>query len=154
MKKIVVVGIGNLLMHDDAAGVHAIRALEEMGLPEEVELVDGGTHSYDLVEFFYQANQVIIIDAMQAGGEPGTIYRAPLEELGLKTDHSCISLHQLHFIDAMYMVNLLGHHPQAIVFGIEPAIVELGLELSPQVAAKMPRLLELIRLEIDSLMSN
>ena len=83
MKKIMVVGIGNLLMQDDGVGVHAIRQLEELGLPEEIGLIDGGTHSYDLVDIFCEANKLIIVDAMQAGGEPGTIYRAPLEELGL-----------------------------------------------------------------------
>ncbi|MDD3365120.1 MAG: hydrogenase maturation protease, partial [Syntrophomonas sp.] len=93
-------------------------------------------------------------DAMQAGGEPGTIYRAPLEELGLKeAANDCISLHQLHFTDAMHMVNLLGHQPQAIVFGVEPAAVDLGLELSPEVSKKMPRLIELIQIEIKNLMS-
>ncbi len=154
MKKIMVVGIGNLLMQDDGVGVHAIRILEELGLPEEIGLIDGGTHSYDLVDIFCESNKLIIVDAMQAGGEPGTIYRAPLEELGLKeADNDCISLHQLHFVDAMHMVNLLGHQPQAIVFGVEPAAVDLGLELSPEVAKKMPRLIELIQIEIQNLMS-
>ena len=90
---------------------------------------------------------------MQAGGEPGTIYRAPLEELGLKPDETCISLHQLHFVDAMHMVNLLGHHPRAIVFGIEPATIQLSLELSPEIAAKLPRLVELVHKEIIELLS-
>jgi hydrogenase maturation protease len=155
LKKIMVVGIGNLLMQDDGVGVHAIRQLEKLGLPEEIGLIDGGTHSYDLVDIFCEANKLIIVDAMQAGGEPGTIYRAPLEELGLKEEsNDCISLHQLHFIDAMHMVNLLGHQPQAIVFGVEPAVVDLGLELSPEVTNKMPRLIELIQIEIQNLMSS
>ena len=109
LKKIMVVGIGNLLMQDDGVGVHAIRALEELGFPEDVELVDGGTHSYDLVEDFCQAENLIIVDAMQAGGEPGTIYRAPLEELGLKPAENITSLHELHFVEAMDMVKMLGH---------------------------------------------
>ena len=154
MKDIMVVGIGNLLMQDDGVGVHVIRQLEKLGLPEEIGLIDGGTHSYDLVDIFCEANKLIIVDAMQAGGEPGTIYRAPLEELGLKAEaNDCISLHQLHFTDAMHMVNLLGHQPQAIVFGVEPATVDLGLELSPKVAQKLPRLIELIQIEIQNLMS-
>ena len=153
MSKISVVGIGNLLMQDDGVGVHVVKRLSELDLPEGVNLIDGGTHSYDLVEFFCESNIIIIIDAMQAGGEPGTIYRAPLEELGLKTDDTCISLHQLHFVDAMHMVNLLGHHPRAIVFGVEPASIQLSLELSPEIAAKLPRLVELVHNEIIELIA-
>ena len=95
-------------MHDDGVGVHAIRALEELGFPEEVELVDGGTHSYDLVEEFCQAENLIIVDAMHTGGEPGTIYRAPLEELGLVPTENITSLHEMHFVEAMEMVQHVG----------------------------------------------
>lgn len=52
MKRILVMGIGNLLMQDDGVGVHVIRQLEQMELPPEVEVVDGGTHSYDLLDYF------------------------------------------------------------------------------------------------------
>jgi Ni,Fe-hydrogenase maturation factor len=51
------------------------------------------------------------------------------------------------------MVNLLGHHPRAIVFGVEPASIQLSLELSPEIAAKLPRLVELIYKEIFELLS-
>lgn len=153
MKKIVVVGIGNLLMHDDGVGVHAIRALEELGFPDDVELVDGGTHSYDLVEEFSQAENLIIVDAMHTGGEPGTIYRAPLEELGLVPAENITSLHEMHFVEAMEMVKMLGYNPPTIVFGIEPAVVGLSMDLSPQVAEKLPRLVELIQLEINKLLA-
>ena len=153
MSKISVVGIGNLLMQDDGVGIHAVNHLSKMDLPEGVNLVDGGTHSYDLVEFFCDSNIIIIIDAMQAGGEPGTIYRAPLEELGLKPDENCISLHQMHFLDAMQMVNLLGYHPCTIVFGVEPAVIDFSLELSPEIAEKLPRLVELVHNEIIELLS-
>lgn len=153
MKKIMVVGIGNLLLQDEGIGVHAINALSELQVSPEVELVDGGTHSYDLVDIFCQAEKLIIVDALQAGGEPGTIYRAPLEQLGLKPDNNCISLHQLHFIDAVEMVKLLGHNPQITVFGVEPAVIGWGMELSPTVADKLPRLTELIKEEIEQMTS-
>ncbi|HCF71317.1 MAG TPA: hypothetical protein DER33_07035, partial [Syntrophomonas sp.] len=86
LKSIMVVGIGNYILQDEGVGVHVINRLMEMNLPPQVSLVDGGTHSYDLVDFFCQADTVIVVDALKAGGEPGTLYRAPLEELGLKPD--------------------------------------------------------------------
>ena len=120
MFKVMVVGIGNYILQDEGVGVHAINRLMEMDFPEGVEIVDGGTHSYDLVDFFCQADNLIIIDAIQAGEEPGTMYRAPLEEMGLKSEENCTSLHQLHFIEAIKMVNLMGYYPRVIVFGVEP----------------------------------
>ncbi len=154
MNKVMVVGIGNYILQDEGVGVHAVNRLMEMDLPAGVEFVDGGTHSYDLVDFFCQAESLIIVDAMQAGGEPGTIYRAPLEELGLKPKEPGISLHDLHFIEAVQMVNLLGHYPSIMVFGVEPEVIGWGMELSPRVAEKLPRLTELIALEIKQLLAS
>lgn len=152
MFKVMVVGIGNYILQDEGVGVHAINRLMEMDFPEGVEIVDGGTHSYDLVDFFCQADNLIIIDAIQAGEEPGTMYRAPLEEMGLKSEENCTSLHQLHFIEAIKMVNLMGYYPRVIVFGVEPQVIDWGLELTPSVAEKLPRLTELVAQEIYSLL--
>jgi len=143
-----VVGIGNLLMQDDGVGVHAIRALEELGFSDDVELIDGGTHSYDLIEEFCRAENLIIVDAMHAGGEPGTIYRAPLDELGLDPVENITSLHEMHFVEAMKMTRMLGFNPDTTVFGIEPAVIAVSMDLSPQVAEKFPRLVELMHQEI------
>lgn len=152
MNKLMVVGIGNYILQDEGIGVHAINCLREMDLPAGVEVIDGGTHSYDLVDIFCHAENLIVIDAIQAGGEPGTMYRAPFEELGLRPQESCTSVHQMHFIEAVKMVNMLGHYPKIIVFGIEPEVVDWGLELTPRVAEKLPRLTELVMKEINALM--
>ena len=154
MSKVMVVGIGNLLMQDDGVGVHAIRALEELGFSDDVELIDGGTHSYDLIEEFCRAENLIIVDAMHAGGEPGTIYRAPFDELGLEPAENITSLHEMHFVEAIKMTRMLGYNPPTTVFGIEPAVVEISMDLSPQVAEKLPRLVELIHQEILKILGN
>ena len=148
-----VVGIGNILLKDEGVGVHVVNELARMELPPEVEVVDGGTHSYDLVDIFSQADHLIIVDALEAGAEPGTIYRVPLEEMGIKPQEAT-SVHQLHFIEAIAMANMLGHHPQVVVFGIQPREIGWGLELTPKVEARVPRVIELIRQEIEKAISN
>lgn len=154
MKRVMVVGIGNLLMQDDGIGVHLVNRLTELGVPKGVELVDGGTHSYDLVDFFCQADHIIIVDAMRAGGEPGTIYRAPLDQLEIRSDrNSLTSVHELNFIEAMEMVHLLDHYPEVLVFGVEPGSLEISLELSPPVAAKVDRLAELVLQDINKIVT-
>lgn len=154
MSKVMVVGIGNLIMQDDGVGVHAIKALEELGFSDDVELIDGGTNSYDLIEEFCRAEHLIIVDAMHAGGEPGTIYRAPYDELGLEPTENITSLHEMHFVEAMNMTRMLGYNPPTTVFGIEPAVVEVSMDLSHQVAEKFPRLVELIHQEILKILDN
>lgn len=152
MKRVMVVGIGNPLLKDEGAGVHAVKRLLEKGMPEGVEIVDGGTNTYDLVDLFCSADDIIIIDALKGGLEPGTIYRAPLEELGLKTQEGAVSLHDLNFMEAMSMVKLLGKNPRVTVFGIEPEIIDWGLDLSEKIEKKMPRLLELVNEEVCRLL--
>lgn len=153
MKRISVVGVGNLLMRDDGFGVHVIRYLEEQGVPEGVELIDGGTHSYDLLDIFAEADVIIAVDSIQAGTEPGTLYRAPLDEMGFETNDRAASLHDLNFVEAVQMLRLMGHDPQFIVFGIQPKEMYLDLELSPEVAAKVPRVAELIQEEIQRIIN-
>lgn len=154
MKKVRVVGIGNLVMHDDGLGPHLIQMLEGMGdVPDGVELIDGGTHSYDLVEFFADADAVIIVDALKFEQEPGTIYRAPFKELRGDPINEAKSVHELNFIDAINMVNMLGHDPEVIVFGMEPKTIDVSMDLSPELEAKLPRLAELVKAEISRLLS-
>ncbi|HWP95675.1 MAG TPA: HyaD/HybD family hydrogenase maturation endopeptidase [Syntrophomonadaceae bacterium] len=154
MKRIMVMGVGNLLLRDEGVGVHVIRLLETMNLPPEIELVDGGTHTYDLLDFFSEADLCFVIDAMEAGGEPGTVYRAPLEELGLEPKRDLQSLHDLQFAEAMEMLRLMGHSPQVVVYGVQPHTIELGLELTPVVAEQVPRVAAMIQEEINSLFNN
>ena len=153
MKRIMVMGIGNVLMQDDGVGVHVIRQLEDMDLPPQVELVDGGTHSYDLLDYFSQADICIVVDAMHAGSKPGTVYRAPVEELGMSPNPNMQSLHEMSFAEAMYMLQLEGYQPQVLVYGVEPHTVDLGLELTPVVAEQVPFILEMIMKDIQAMLS-
>ncbi|HWQ77080.1 MAG TPA: HyaD/HybD family hydrogenase maturation endopeptidase [Syntrophomonas sp.] len=153
MKRIMVMGIGNLLMQDDGVGVHVIRRLEEMDLPPEVELVDGGTHTYDLLDYFSQADFCIVVDAMHGGGNPGTVYRIPLEEMDLSPNPDIQSLHEMSFAEAMYMLELEGYQPQVLVYGVEPHTVDLGLDPTPVVADKISLILEMIQKDIQALLA-
>lgn len=152
LSKTAIVGIGNYIMQDEGVGVHVLNRLSEMQcIPYDVELIDAGVNSYDMVDIFGKYEHLIVIDAMQAGGEPGTIYRAPLDDLGLRPVDSITSLHEMHFIEAVQMVRLLGYDPQIMVFGIEPESMAAGMELSPAVKVKIPQIIELITQELKQL---
>jgi len=153
VKRIMVMGIGNVLMQDDGVGVHVIRQLEQMNLPPQVELVDGGTHSYDLLDYFSQADICIVVDAMHAGGKPGTVYRVPLEELDMKPNPNIQSLHEMSFAEAMYMLQLEGYNPEVLVYGVEPCSVELSLELTPVVAEQVSFIVKRIQQDIAEMLA-
>ncbi len=74
-RKTLVLGLGNILMGDEGVGVHAVRALEKRGLPACVELLDGGTGGFTLLEPLESADRIILIDAAADGNPPGTVTR-------------------------------------------------------------------------------
>jgi hydrogenase maturation protease len=141
-------------MQDEGVGVHVINHLAQLKcLPEEVDLIDAGVNSYDMLDIFADYPVLILIDAMQAGGEPGTIYRVPLEELGLQPDLNITSLHELHFIEAVSMAKLMGYQPEILVFGLEPETIKVGMELSPTIQAKLPQVMELVTRDVERILA-
>ena len=73
--RILVLGLGNILLSDEGVGVHLVRELEKENLPDNVVLMDGGTTGFELIRLFEGMSKVIIIDAMKADLEVGTVVR-------------------------------------------------------------------------------
>jgi hydrogenase maturation protease len=146
--KIVVLGVGNLLLADEGVGIHAIQDLGRRDLPPEVELVDGGTSTLNLLPNLHRARAVIVIDALKAGGTAGDIYRCRPEDL-VENQEQPMSLHQVDFVQLLQIAERLGYGiGPAVIYGVEPGEITWSMDLSPAVAAKMPRLLELVVAEI------
>lgn len=145
-----VLGIGNVLLRDEGVGVHVVRALEEAELPNGVETLDGGTSGADLIDWIAGRDKVIVVDATSADGRPGTVYRLSVEDLIRKTA-SLGSLHEFGFLETYLMARQLGCAPrEVVIFGVEPADIEFGLELSASVRAQLPRVVELVLKEVST----
>jgi len=86
--------MGNLIYRDEGIGVHIIQEMGKMELPSHIELLDIGTSTMDLISYLKEVKKLIIIDAMRAGGKPGTIYKCKPEDL-LPKDEGPISLHEI-----------------------------------------------------------
>ena len=143
--KTAIVGIGNILQKDDGVGVWVIQQLQEEGL-EGVEIVDAGTAVYDLLPTFMENERLIVVDSLKADHAPGTIYRLTADELKWREGKS--SLHEIHFLDLLKMIQKLGHHPEVTVIGIEPEEICYHLGLSESVADKIPQIITLLKKEI------
>lgn len=150
-KKIVVIGVGNLLLADEGIGIHAVNELKKENLHPSVEIIDGGTAGIDLLFLLEDANYAIIIDCVEAATEPGTILRIPVEELILQAPVQAISLHDINLAEVLSMANSLNKLPATVIFGIQPGEICFGTELTPAVNNSLPRLIKLVKQEINNL---
>jgi len=148
---ILILGIGNILLKDEGIGVHVVKKIKEMSLPDNVEVLDGGTAGLDLVDFISGYKKLIVIDAVTTGDKPGTIYR--LLETNLKIKPKAImSFHEIDFLDALYMSDVMGEKPEEIiVIGVEPKDMSDGVELSPEIEERIPRIIEIVMEELNNL---
>jgi len=150
VQDILILGIGNILLKDEGVGVHVVNKLKEMPLPDNVEVLDGGTAGLDLADFIANRKKVIVIDTVKAGEKPGTIYR--LTEKNLNTQPKAImSFHEIDFLHALYLSEAMGEKPEeTIVIGVEPKDMSDGLELSPEIEERIPKIIEFVLKELNN----
>jgi hydrogenase maturation protease len=146
-----ILGVGNLLLRDEGVGVQVIKALEDRPLPAGIELLDGGPLGIDLLAYISEAERIIVVDAVKGGGEPGAIYRLTPEILG-QFKEQALSLHQVGFLEVLDLSEQLGNRPEAIIYGIEPQVIDWGLELTEPVQAAVPRVVELVLVEAEKML--
>ncbi|MEW6556741.1 MAG: HyaD/HybD family hydrogenase maturation endopeptidase [Elusimicrobiota bacterium] len=156
LHKIAVVGFGNILMGDEGVGVHVIKELQNPStfyrLPSTVELIDGGTASFDVILSLKNVDKLIIIDAIKNGGISGEIYKFQnfqISKFG-NLEIEKLSLHDINIIDALKIAGKVGQLPKEIIFiGIEPKEILPKLELSEEVKNKIPEVIKMVMSEIN-----
>lgn len=146
--KTVVLGLGNALLKDEGIGVHVIHALQHNSIPEEVEIIDGGT-SPDITYLIEDARKLIVVDAARGGGEPGTIYRLALDDITSQGELT-LSTHDISLFYSLRLMESLGNSPEeTVIIGVEPKEIDLGLELSPELEQKVPSVIKVVLEEIE-----
>ena len=147
---ILVLGIGNVLLRDEGIGVHIIEEMKKNDLPDNVELVDGGTGGADLLDVIAERQKVIVIDAVQGDYKPGTLIRFTAEDL-VKLDGTEVSLHELGLYETLLMAKMLGCEPkEVIIIGIKPKEIKWGLELSEEIKPLVPKIIDIVLKEIET----
>jgi hydrogenase maturation protease len=138
---ILVLGIGNTLLTDEGVGIVAMRELEaRFGSREEMEFLDGGTLSFTLAVPISECTALLVIDAAELGAVPGTVRSFEGEEMDrfLGANRKS-SVHEVGLLDLMSISRLTGHWPdRRALIGIQPAKVDWGESLTPEVAAALP----------------
>lgn len=149
-KHILILGVGNLLLSDEGVGVHVAQRMMHMDLPPEVDVVEGGTDGFGLVNVILEADRMILIDAVKGGGQPGSIYRFDIDDCPPYPDLFKTSVHQISILEVINLSGLIGSTPQTTIIGVEPHCLDMGMKLSPQIEAKIPKVIQIIKEEVEA----
>ncbi len=148
--RILIVGVGNLLLGDEGVGIHAVRELEKRSLPPYVDVVDGGTAGLNLLDLMIGQQRVIIIDAVDGGAQPGTVFRFSPEEIVEDVERLPLSLHQMEVLNVLQLATYLGQPlPPVVVYGIQPETMDWSTELSATLGSRMDELLHAVLNEVS-----
>ena len=149
--KILVLGVGNILLKDEGIGVRVIERLQETyDFSPNVELYDGGTLGLRLLDPISRADRLIVVDAVQNGDPPGTLHRLPSEVLEKRLVYKN-SLHELNLVEALAYAELLGNRPQAVIVGIEPEdISPWGMEMTETIRSRFDEVCAAVLEEIEA----
>lgn len=142
---VLVLGLGNVLLHDEGAGVWVAESLRRrLARLATVTVLEGGTLGLDLLPRLDGVERLLLIDALRLGGAPGTIARLEGDEVPAALDHK-LSTHQIGIQDLLATASLLGRAvPHTVLLGVEPECLDPGTGFSAAVADALPRLEALV----------
>lgn len=148
-RRILILGVGNSLLGDEGIGIHAVRELAKRALPPHVDVVDGDTAGLGLLDTMMGYERVVIVDAVDAGEGPGAIFRFAPDEATFHSDALPLSLHQTDVLKVLKLGTYLGRAlPPVIIYGVQPEAMGWNTELSSELKASLPRLLDALLEEI------
>ena len=147
---VTVLGLGNILMGDEGAGVRALDALRERyEFPESVRFLDGGTLGLDLIFYLEGTEKLLVIDAVVSGAAPGTIKILDGPEIPSVLAGK-FSVHQIGLQDLFFALDIMEKRPShSCLVGIEPKVIDLSLELSPEIEDALPGLADAVVGRLD-----
>ncbi|XXJ18993.1 HyaD/HybD family hydrogenase maturation endopeptidase [Desulfovibrio caledoniensis] len=149
-KRILILGVGNILFTDEGFGVRVAEELEQKyEFSDNVTVLDGGTLGLKLMGPIMESDYLIIVDIVLNDGRPGEIFRL----LGEDLNKACAfknSLHQTDLLDTLAQCSIIGNVPDDVVlFGIEPVnYKDMSAALSPELEARLPEMEALVLEEV------
>jgi hydrogenase maturation protease len=133
-----ILGIGNLVRQDEGVGIHLLQALEGK-VPAQIDLIDGGTMGFPLLNIVETTHRLLILDAVDAGRPPGEV----VVWHGDKVPYffaSKMSVHQVSFAEILNIAKFNNSYPAHIaVVGVQPHTLDWGTELSEIVSRALPQ---------------
>ncbi len=144
---ILVLGLGNVLLQDEGAGVHVIRELSRHAVqPSGVTWMDGGTLSFTLSEAIEANDGLIVVDAAELGAEPGAmqVYRDQAMDAFVGGPRRR-SVHEVSLLDVLATARLNDRYPvRRALIGIQPGVIDWGEQPAAAVARSLPKACECV----------
>lgn len=141
---VLVMGIGNLLMGDEGAGIHAVKMLEKVKLSRPVDIVDGGCGGFTLMSYLLDYPEVVMIDAAMDGNPPGTI--SILEPVFAADFPRNLTAHDFGLRDLIESVSLVGKLPKIYLITISiPDICKMSMKLSQPLKESLPAVIDSVK---------
>ena len=143
--RVVVLGLGNILLSDEGVGVHAVNALiKQYIFTPPVEFIDGGTMGLDLLPLFQSRDRLLIIDAVDFGKAPGHIGVLEGDKIPSVLNPK-LSAHHIGLSDILFAAKLMRETPPEVrLIGIQPKSLETGLDMTPEIQVKLNTLIDLV----------
>ncbi|MBU1001321.1 MAG: HyaD/HybD family hydrogenase maturation endopeptidase [Proteobacteria bacterium] len=152
-KKILVLGLGNILLRDEGIGVRVVeRLIEQYEFLDNITLMDGGVRGMILMDPIIQADHIIVIDAVLNDQPPGTVYRLEGDDVKLSMAFKN-SVHDMDFLETLCCCELVsGKRPSAVIIGIEPKEYQTdpSLDISQELLDRIPEMIVKILQEIEA----
>ncbi len=144
--RVLIAGIGNILLQDDGLGPQAVARLQsEYEFGDEVEVLDIGTPTLDFVDYLRERDVLVLIDALSGGGEPGEILTFDKERLKDFLPNMRLSAHQPCLNETLHAAEMSGIDPKEVLLvGVVGHSFDVGTELGPDVSKAMPEVLEFV----------
>ena len=151
--RVVVLGIGNVLMGDDALGPHVIEALlAGYCFADTVRVVDAGTPGLDLAPFVMEANALILVDTVRSDGAPGGLRLYREDKILRHAPQPRLTPHDPAVKDVLLSCKFHGMSPERVLLvGVIPKATAMGVGLSEEVRAAIPAAVEEVLRELERL---
>jgi hydrogenase maturation protease len=131
-------------MGDDGVGVRVAEGLASRDLGADINVVSGGTDGMALSRHFLEADVVLVVDAVAAGDEPGSVFRFTLDDAGMTSLRSHTS-HGLSIPAIVFAARLQGAEPDVVIYAVQIGDITCGFDtLTPEVAAAVPHVAEMV----------
>ena len=153
MKKVLIGGIGNVLLGDDGVGPYVARLLAaQYEFEDGVEVADLGTPALDLIDHISGRDAVILIDAVATKATPGTVLLYRKADIVRQTPVTRVDPHSPALVDTLFSADLFGIAPaDVLLVGITVESYEMGCSLSAPVNASLARVVAEVLRELDRL---
>ncbi|MCE5283070.1 MAG: HyaD/HybD family hydrogenase maturation endopeptidase [Deltaproteobacteria bacterium] len=150
-RPLTILGLGNILLGDEGFGVHFVRWFARRHrLPPEVDLVDGGTMGYVLLDTLCNCEAMIVVDCLKAADTPGSLYRFDRRELEARLP-APTSAHEVKFADVLCKAEMMGECPEITFLCIVPERYgEMDLEMTATMKDRFPAMEALLMAELEA----